>query len=223
MLTRKQYELLAYIDRYQKKTGFSPSFEEMKTALQLHSKSGIHRLVSALEERGFVKRHHHRARALEILRLPEVTPETKIPKGKEKSSNSKTQNIENHSIIKLPLYGRVAENHPLKSLIDQNDQIEIPASYIGKGKHYALIIKGDSMINAGILDGDVAIIQQTNQAKNNDIVVALINQHEITLKRLRIRKDSIALEPENDAYETRIFPSNSVRVQGKLVSLLRHY
>jgi repressor LexA len=240
MLTKKQYELLVFIDRHLNTTGFSPSFEEMKEALQLRSKSGIHRLISALEERGFLRRRHHRARALEVVRLPEAV--AAAPLAEEAASlppsNSFTPNIirgdfsaklpgvraaNDAGAVQLPLYGRIAAGLPIEALRDNGTQISVPTALLGNGEHYALEIAGESMIDAGILDGDTAIIRRGDTAETGQIVVALIDDNEVTLKRLRRRGNSIALEPANKAFETRIFPADRVKVQGRLVALLRHY
>jgi len=238
MLTRKQHELLVYIDRHLKQTGFSPSFEEMKEALQLKSKSGIHRLISALEERGFIGRRHHRARALEVLRLPEDTTARIAEPAAEAAASSFSPNVirgdfspriagvraaNEVAAIELPLYGRIAAGLPIEALRDAGSQIEVPMAMLSGGEHYALEVAGDSMIEAGILDGDTVIIRKGEQAENGQIVVALVDDTEVTLKRLRRRGNSIALEPCNVRHETRIFPADKVKVQGRLVGLLRRY
>jgi repressor LexA len=240
MLTRKQYELLVFIDRHLKQTGFSPSFEEMKEALQLKSKSGIHRLISALEERGFLSRRHHRARALEVVRLPDdaarrtepARPEAaaaaasfapNVIRGDFTSRLSGVRAANEAGAIQLPLYGRIAAGLPIEALRDQETVIEVPVALLGNGEHFALEVAGDSMVEAGILDGDTAIIRRSETAENGQIVVALLDDNEVTLKRLRRRGNSIALEPANARHETRIFPAERVKVQGKLVALLRHY
>jgi repressor LexA len=249
MLTRKQYELLIFIDKHLKQTGFSPSFEEMKEALQLRSKSGIHRLISALEERGFLSRRHHRARALEVVRLPDdatgrasgaaagagtgavhgSVPEAmpsfapNVIQGDFTSRLPGVRAANEAAAVQLPLYGRIAAGLPIEALRDQGEMIEVPVALLGNGEHYALEVAGDSMIDAGILDGDTVIIRRSETADNGQIVVALVDEGEVTLKRLRRRGNSIALEPANTRHETRIFPADRVRVQGKLVALLRHY
>jgi repressor LexA len=237
MLTRKQHELLVYIDRHLKQTGFSPSFEEMKDALQLKSKSGIHRLISALEERGFIGRRHHRARALEVLRLPEDTARP-VESANDATASSFSPNVirgdfspriagvraaNEVAAIELPLYGRIAAGLPIEALRDASSQIEVPMAMLSGGEHYALEVAGDSMIEAGILDGDTVIIRKGEQAENGQIVVALVDDTEVTLKRLRRRGNSIALEPCNVRHETRIFPADKVKVQGRLVALMRRY
>jgi repressor LexA len=238
MLTRKQYELLVFINRRLQETGVSPSFEEMKGALSLKSKSGIHRLISGLEERGFIRRLAHRARALEVVRLPEdtaVATRTRVASGGDRGRFSPTvihgdfkstlsgAAAAGGESAQLPLYGRIAAGTPIEALRDQSNMINIPASMLGNGEHYALEVAGDSMIDAGILEGDTVLIQRCDTAENGSIVVALIDNNEVTLKRLRRRGDSIALEPANKTYETRIFGPDRVKVQGKLVGLMRRY
>jgi repressor LexA len=234
MLTRKQHELLMFINQRLGATGVSPSFDEMKDALNLRSKSGIHRLISGLEERGFIRRLPHRARALEVIKLPD---EVAIPSAAEKSRFSPTvirgdfsgalpgSSVSTDSeAVDLPLYGRIAAGTPIEALRDQSATIGVPAALLGtSGEHYALEVAGDSMVDAGILDGDTVIIQRADTADNGSIVVALVDNLEVTLKRLRRRGASIALEPANQAYETRIFGPDRVKVQGKLVGLLRRY
>jgi repressor LexA len=237
MLTRKQHELLTFIDRHLKATGFSPSFEEMKEALQLRSKSGIHRLISALEERGFLRRHHHRARALEVVRLPEdLAPRPQAAVASEPAGfapnvirgdfGARLQGVRaanEAAAVQLPLYGRIAAGLPIEALRDNGAQIEVPIALLGNGEHYALEVAGDSMVEAGILDQDIVVIRRGETAENGQIVVALVDDTEVTLKRLRRRGNSIALEPANRNYETRILPAERVRVQGRLVALLRRY
>ncbi len=231
MLTRKQHELLTYIDRHLRDTGFSPSFDEMKAALNLRSKSGIHRLISALEERGFLQRRRHRARALEVLRLPEVpakavatTPFTpNVIQGDFTRQIGGVAAANDASAVELPLYGRIAAGLPIEAMRDGATRIEVPVAMLGRGEHYALEVAGDSMIEAGILDGDTVIIRQSEEAENGQIIVALIDDNEVTLKRLRRRGNSVALEPANPRHEIRIFPADRVRVQGRLVGLLRQY
>ena len=257
MLTRKQHELLVYIDRRIKQTGVSPSFDEMKSALGLRSKSGIHRLISGLEERGFIKRLAHRARALEVLRLPENLDQLEQGKAKAKAkktasakqasqkqddqagdaedSNFKPNVIEgtfklkgaashtSSAPVELPMYGRIAAGTPIEAFRDHTQTIDVPASLIGRGEHYALEVDGDSMVDAGIQDGDTALIQRCDTAENGAIVVALVEDNEVTLKRLRRKGQSVALEPANQRYETRIFGPDQVKVQGKLIGLFRKY
>lgn len=239
MLTRKQYELLMYIDRHLKQTGFSPSFEEMKDALKLKSKSGIHRLISALEERGFLGRRRHRARALEVLRLPEnlstrgngeaTTEEPAqsfsptVIRGDFTPKIPGVRAANDSEAIQLPLYGRIAAGLPIEALQDPTSFVDMPVALLGSGEHYALEVAGDSMVEAGILDGDTVIIRKGDTADTGQIVVAMVDDAEVTLKRLRRRGNSIALEPCNVRHETRIFPADRVKVQGRLVALLRRY
>ena len=234
MLTRKQHELLTFIDGHLKATGFSPSFEEMKEALQLRSKSGIHRLISALEERGFLRRRHHRARALEVTRLPNevgrelavVAPTPFAPnviRGDFSGRFPAVRAANEAAAVHLPLYGRIAAGLPIEALRDQGAQIEVPLALLGNGEHYALEVAGDSMVEAGILDGDTVVIRKGDVAENGQIIVALIDDAEVTLKRLRRRGNSVALEPANQRHEIRIFPADRVKVQGSLVALLRRY
>ncbi len=238
MLTRKQHELLMFIDRHLRDTGFSPSFEEMKEALRLKSKSGIHRLITALEERGFLKRRAHRARALEVIRLPDnLAPRMaqavpgpapafapNVIRGNFATNLSGVPKPANEApAVHLPLYGRIAAGLPIEALRDSGSSVEVPAAMLAGGEHYALEVAGDSMVEAGILDGDTVIIRRGDTAENGAIVVALVDESEVTLKRLRKRGNSVALEPANRAYETRIFGPDRVRVQGRLVGLLRKY
>lgn len=244
MLTRKQHELLMFIDRHLRSTGFSPSFEEMKDALKLRSKSGIHRLITALEERGFLRRRAHRARALEVIRLPEGVAPAPLPpilqpeeaaaprpgfaanviRGNFASNLAGVAKGANEAAaVSLPLYGRIAAGQPIEALRDQGTSVGVPAGLLGSGEHYALEVAGDSMIEAGILDGDTVIIRRGDTADSGDVVVALVDDAEVTLKRLRRRNNSIALEAANPRYETRIFGPDRVKVQGRLVGLLRRY
>jgi len=236
VLTKKQYELLLFIDKQLNSKGVSPSYDEMKDALGLASKSGIHRLITALQERGFIRRLPHKARALEVLKLPE-------DKVSKRPSNDFDSNVIQGSFngatdpmpvvpdtalgdsesVRLPLWGRIAAGTPIEALRDTSASVEVPASLLGLGDHYALDVDGDSMIDAGIHDGDTVIIQQADSAENGTIVVALVDNTEVTLKRLRRKGDSIALEPANAAYETRICGPDQVKVQGKLVGLFRKY
>jgi repressor LexA len=230
MLTRKQHELLLYLDQQLKKNGISPSFEEMKKALSLKSKSGIHRLITGLEERGFIRRLPHRARAIEVSRLPD---NIETSNGKDKSFKpnvikgdfklSGSIQPPSGDIVSLPLYGRIAAGTPIEALRDHSTNVDIPSSLIGKGEHYALEVDGESMIDAGINDGDTVVICRSDTADNGSIVVALIEDTEVTLKRLRRKGDSIALEPANTSFETRIFGPDQVKVQGQLVGLIRKY
>jgi repressor LexA len=232
MLTTKQHELLVFIDKHLRQTGCSPSFEEMKEALDLRSKSGIHRLITALEERGFLKRHKHRARALEVVRLSDdlSPPPRELPRFAPtviwgdfsgKLPGVRAANVA--GAISLPLYGKIAAGLPIEAMRDNEEEIEVPVTLIGLGDHFALEVEGDSMIEAGILDGDTVIIRKGESAENGQIIVALVDENEVTLKRLRRRGQSVALEPANARYETRIFPAERVRVQGTLAALLRRY
>jgi len=235
MLTRKQYELLLFIEERLRTTGVSPSFDEMKDALSLKSKSGIHRLITGLEERGFIRRLMHRARALEVIKMPENYPDP-VVKSTQPPRFSPTilsggfnplagaaQVASNADAVSLPLYGKIAAGTPIDALRDHSASVEVPASMLGNGDHYALTVEGDSMIEAGINDGDIVLIRQASQVEAGTIVVALVDDNEVTLKRLRRKGASIALEPANKNYETRIFPPDRVKVQGKLVGLLRYY
>lgn len=233
MLTAKQRELLLFINQRLVATGVSPSFDEMKDALRLKSKSGIHRLVSGLEERGFIRRLPHRARALEVVKLPEESAAPPVDRGgfsatvirgDFKASLAGAPVARDVEAVDLPLYGRIAAGTPIEALRDQSASVGVPASLLGRGgEHYALEVAGDSMIEAGIFDGDTVIIERSDTAENGAVVVALIDDQEVTLKRLRRRGASIALEPANEAYETRIFGPDRVKVQGRLVGLLRRY
>lgn len=237
MLTRKQLELLMFIHERLKESGVPPSFDEMKDALDLRSKSGIHRLILALEERGFIRRLPNRARALEVLRLPESA----TPRGGGGSRGGKfspaviegnlgrvrplreRREEETEQNVAIPVMGRIAAGTPISAIQSRSHTISLPPDLLTSGEHYALEVRGDSMIEAGILDGDTVVIKKQDNADTGDIVVALIDDEEATLKRLRKRGASIALEAANPAYETRIFGPDRVRIQGKLVSLLRKY
>ena len=226
MLTAKQKELLLYIHERIKETGVSPSFDEMKEALDLASKSGIHRLITALEERGFLRRLPHRARALEVLKLPDSAAPAAPPKGRGAFKPSVVSEGRDHGAndgASLPILGRIAAGVPIEALQNEIGRVAAPPELIGAGDHYALEVKGDSMIGAGILEGDVVILKRTESAESGDIVVALIDNEEATLKRLRTRGSSIALEAANPAYETRIFGPDRVAIQGKLVAMIRRY
>jgi repressor LexA len=268
MLTRKQHELLLFIRDRLSQSGVSPSFDEMKDALGLRSKSGIHRLISGLEERGFIRRLAHRARALEVVKLPEnavaaaaQAPAAQAPAAQAPAAHPAAPGAgngasaqaaaaaaasanfapnvirgnfqptlpgaaviaESAASVRLPLLGKIAAGQPIEALTNPTESIDFPASLLGRGEHFALKVDGDSMVEAGIYDGDTAIVQRCDTADNGAIVVALVDQNEVTLKRLRRKAGSIALEPANQAYETRIFGPDRVRVQGKLVGLLRKY
>jgi len=255
MLTKKQYELLMFIHQRVRETGVPPSFDEMKDALDLRSKSGIHRLITALEERGYIRRLEKRARALEIVRLPEnaaegvrpaatrnqaqrltrLEPGARGPRGDTRDhrlenripadSRQAAGHLRRHddSVTNVPVLGRIAAGTPIEALQNRGNEVPVPGMLLGSGEHYALEVTGDSMINAGILDGDTVIIRRVDSANTGDIVVALVDESEATLKRLRRRGDSIALEAANPAYETRLYGSDRVRIQGTLVGLIRRY
>ena len=231
MLTRKQHELLMFIHERIKETGVSPSFDEMKEALDLASKSGIHRLITALEERGFIRRLAHRARALEVLKLPEQATAAAPSKGRaafkpniiDGGGRSAPAPEPANDTRDLPLLGKIAAGTPIAAIQHERERFPVPESMLGAGEHYMLEIEGDSMIEAGILDGDMVVIKKADNANNGEIVVALVEGEEATLKRLRRKGGSIALEPANRAYETRIFRPEQVDVQGKLVGLFRRY
>jgi repressor LexA len=235
MLTRKQNELLHFINKRLTEAGVSPSFDEMKEALGLKSKSGIHRLITGLEERGFIRRLPHRARALEVLKLPDAVGITTsvrptatgfaptVIRGDFAGALPGAPLARDVEAVQLPLYGRIAAGTPIEALRDSSSFVDVPAGLLGRGEYYALEVDGDSMVNAGILDGDTVVIERVDNAENGTIVVALVDNNEATLKRLRRKGDSIALEPANPAYETRIFGPDRVRVQGRLIGLLRRY
>ena len=249
MLTKKQHELLLFIHGHLQRHGVSPSFDEMKDALALKSKSGIHRLITGLEERGFIKRLPHRARAVEVTRLPEdlgTAPQVassqpglgqagpiigdqkpgfapRVIQGDFSGSLPGAQPANDSEALQLPLYGRIAAGTPIEALRDYSTHVDVPSAMIGTGEHYALEVDGDSMVDAGILDGDTVLIERCDSADNGAIVVALIDKEEATLKRLRRKGGAIALEPANQAYETHIFPPERVTIQGRLVGLLRRY
>lgn len=233
MLTKKQLDLLEFIHKRVQRDGVPPSFDEMKEALDLRSKSGIHRLITALEERGFIRRLAHRARALEIVKLPDAL-QTKlggqsgfkprvIDGDRPDSRPTGAIALENSGSIELPVMGRIAAGVPIAAISEVSHKVSVPASMVGKGDHYALEVKGDSMIDAGINDGDVVIIRESSTADNGDIVVALVEDAEATLKRYRRNGSAIALEAANPAYETRLFRDDQVKVQGRLVGLIRSY
>ena len=236
MLTKKQSELLRFINERLKEDGVPPSFDEMKEALDLRSKSGIHRLIMALEERGFIRRLPNRARALEVLRLPESsTPSPGARGGKfspsviegdlgrVRQTNTIPRPGDDSGSVSIPVMGRIAAGTPISAIQSRSHTIGMPADMLGQGDHFALEVRGDSMIEAGILDQDVVIIRKQDTAETGDIVVALIDDEEATLKRLRKRGASIALEAANPAYETRIFGPDRIRIQGRLVTLIRKY
>ena len=226
MLTAKQKELLLYIHERIKETGVSPSFDEMKEALDLASKSGIHRLITALEERGFLRRLPHRARALEVLKMPDSAAPAAPPKGRNAfrpSVVSEGRSGTGAFGSGVPILGQIAAGVPIAAIQNEVGRIDAPSDLMSSADHFALEVKGDSMIGAGILDGDVVIIRRGDTAESGDIVVALVDEEEATLKRLRKRGNSIALEAANPAYETRIFGPDRVQIQGKLVAMIRRY
>jgi len=239
MLTKKQFDLLMFIHQRMTDTGVPPSFEEMKDALDLKSKSGIHRLITALEERGFIRRLPNRARALEVVRLPDamggplrrgfspsviegsappVPAERRAPMRPPLRSVAPTAEV-----VDVPIMGRIAAGVPIEAIQEQTDVVPFPASMLSGGEHFALEVRGDSMIDAGIHDGDTVILRRTDRAETGDIVVALVDDEEATLKRIRKRGNTVALEAANPQYETRIFGPDRVRIQGTLTALLRHY
>ena len=225
MLTSKQRELLLFIHERISSTGVSPSFDEMKEALDLASKSGIHRLITALEERGFIRRLANRARALEVLKLPDSATPAAPPKGRQafRPSVVGDAKLPISANDTIPVLGRIAAGVPIEAIQNQVDAINAPTGLSAAAEHFALEVSGDSMIDAGILNGDVVVLQRTDSASSGDIVVALIDEQEATLKRLRKKGNSVALEAANPAYETRIFGPDRVRIQGKLVALVRRY
>ena len=233
MLTKKQSELLRFINERLKEAGVPPSFDEMKEALDLRSKSGIHRLIIALEERGFIRRLPNRARALEVLKLPESSTPSPVRArrfepsviegnlGRARPSSSPEEDV--RAMVSIPVMGRIAAGTPISALQSRSHSVGLPPDMLPAGEHYALEVRGDSMIEAGILDSDMVVIRRQDTGESGDIVVALSDDEEATLKRLRKRGASIALEAANPAYETRIFGPDRVQIQGKLVSLIRRY
>src|SRR5712671_6375864 len=221
VLTRKQNELLMFINKRLNDDGVSPSFDEMKEALRLKSKSGIHRLITGLEERGFLRRLPHRARALQVLKLPDAAA---MPAPNVTPLLAGAIQVANEAqALSLPLYGRIAAGTPIEALRDNSTTVDVPVTLLGSGAHYCLEVQGDSMVEAGIQNGDIAIIKSADTAESGEIVVALIDDTEATLKRLRRKGASIALEPANPAYETRIFGPDRVKIQGRLAGLYRRY
>lgn len=247
MLTHKQRQLLMFIHEKLEATGIPPSFDEMKEALDLASKSGIHRLITALEERGFIRRLHNRARAMEIIKFPDLMPNnnaknvvpinsntTSTQESAQVAANKPIENnisiaqsannqAANNSTVAIPVMGRIAAGVPISAIQHQTHTLSMPIDMVGKGEHYALEVKGDSMIEAGIHDGDTVIIRKANIALTGEIIVALIDDEEATLKRYRPKGSIVELEAANPAYETRILPSNRVNIQGKLIGLFRSY
>jgi repressor LexA len=234
MLTRKQFELLRFIHERLTEAGVPPSFDEMKDALDLRSKSGIHRLITALEERGFIRRLPNRARAIEVIKLPDSVAHglgtgrsrgfvPSVIEGNLGKARHADSDDDSGRSIAVPVMGRIAAGTPIEAIQTRSHTINVPPDLLSSGDHFALEVRGDSMIEAGILDGDIALIRKSDGADTGDIVVALIDDEEATLKRFRRRGASIALEPANTAYEVRILPPNRVRIQGKLVGLFRRY
>jgi repressor LexA len=237
MLTRKQFELLRFIHERLTEAGVPPSFDEMKDALDLRSKSGIHRLITALEERGFIRRLPNRARAIEVIKLPDSVAHginggrsrgfrpsvIEGDLGRVRAASANPGDEDSAHPIAVPVMGRIAAGTPIEAIQTRSHVINMPADLLTGGEHFALEVRGDSMIEAGILDGDIALIRRSEAAETGDIVVALIDDEEATLKRFRRRGASIALEPANPSYEVRILPPNRVRIQGKLVGLFRRY
>jgi repressor LexA len=236
MLTRKQHELLRFIHERLRESGVPPSFDEMKDALDLKSKSGIHRLITALEERGFIRRLPNRARALEVIRLPEsvaASPARRFTPSVVEGGLARTAKPaappppppgdESRRHISIPVMGRIAAGVPISAIQNRSHSISLSPDLLPSGEHYALEVRGDSMVDAGILDGDLVVIRKQDQANTGDIIVALIDEEEATLKRFRRRGSSIALEAANPLYETRVLGPDRVKIQGKLVSLVRRY
>lgn len=225
MLTRKQHELLLFIQQRLEESGISPSFEEMKDALDLKSKSGVHRLISALEERGFIRRLANRARALEIIRQPDDVTGTARPARSnvvEMPRAKATPPSAANDVIEIPLHGKIAAGMPIEALEDSRT-LPVPAALLGAGEHYALEVSGDSMIEAGIFDGDFALVRKTDVARDGEIVVALVRGEEATLKYLRRENGMVRLDPANAAYEAQVYSPGEVQVQGRLAGLLRRY
>ncbi len=228
MLTRKQLDLLDFINKRLQRDGVPPSFDEMKEALDLRSKSGIHRLITALEERGFIRRLAHRARAIEIVKLPEALakggPTLRVIDGDKTDlpDPAGAMPVEAQA-LELPVMGKIAAGVPYEAISHEHSRVAVPGTMVGKGHHYALEVKGDSMIDAGINHGDIVVIRETSTADNGDIVVALVKDHEATLKRFRQQGDTVALEAANPAFETQLYRDHEVKVQGRLVGLIRSY
>lgn len=217
MLTQKQYQLLMFINKVIKETGCSPSFEEMKAAVGLKSKSGIHALIEALEEREFIRKLPHKARALEVIKMPKFKPKAIIEE--EKKREIALQN----SAAQILLYGKIAAGTPIEAIANETEKVSVPFEMVNRGQFYALTIEGDSMIEAGILDGDTVIIKKADTANNGEIVVALVDESEATLKILKRENNEVVLIPCNSAYQPRRLPAQRVRVQGVLAGLMRSY
>lgn len=232
MLTQKQYDLLLFIHSFLRQKGVSPSFDEMREGIHLKSKSGVHRLIGGLVERGYLSRLNNRARALEVLRLPENAARETFPARNPRSEQLRSTPLANMRqtftnsltmVAQLPLYGRIAAGTPIEALRDETMMVEVPTTMLGKGDHYALEVEGDSMIEAGILDGDTVVIERCERAGIGDIIVALVEDSEATLKRYRQDGDKILLEPANRHYLTRSYRGDQVKIQGRLVGLMRKY
>lgn len=217
MLTEKQYKLLLFINKVIKETGCSPSFDEMKEAVNLKSKSGIHALIEALVERSFLKKLPHKARALEVLRLPKLKPSSIL------EEERKREEAIRNGMVEIPLYGKIAAGTPIEAIADENEKFSVPYDMVSRGQFYALTIEGDSMVNIGIMDGDTVIIKKAETAHNGEIVVALVDDNEATLKEIRREGNEVLLIPKNDNYEIRRFPAARVKVQGILSGLIRTY
>jgi repressor lexA len=217
MLTEKQYKLLMFINKVTKETGCCPSFDEMKEAVNLKSKSGIHALIEALVERNFLKKLPHKARALEVLRLPKLKPSSILEEEK------KREEALHNGMVEIPLYGKIAAGTPIEAIANESERFSVPYDMVSRGQYYALTVEGDSMVNIGIMDGDTVIIKKADTANNGDIVVALVDESEATLKEIKKENGEVLLIPKNDNYQIRRFPASRVRVQGILSSLIRTY
>lgn len=217
MLTEKQYKLLMFINKVTKETGCCPSFDEMKEAVNLKSKSGIHALIEALVERNFLKKLPHKARALEVLRLPKLKPSSILEEEK------KREEALHNGMVEIPLYGKIAAGTPIEAIANESERFSVPYDMVSRGQYYALTVEGDSMVNIGIMDGDTVIIKKADTANNGDIVVALVDESEATLKEIKKENGEVLLIPKNDNYQIRRFPASRVRVQGILSGLIRTY
>lgn len=217
MLTEKQYRLLMFINKVTKETGCCPSFDEMKEAVNLKSKSGIHALIEALVERNFLKKLPHKARALEVLRLPKLKPSSILEEEK------KREEALHNGMVEIPLYGKIAAGTPIEAIANESERFSVPYDMVSRGQYYALTVEGDSMVNIGIMDGDTVIIKKADTANNGDIVVALVDESEATLKEIKKENGEVLLIPKNDNYQIRRFPASRVRVQGILSGLIRTY
>lgn len=217
MLTEKQYKLLMFINKVTKETGCCPSFDEMKEAVNLKSKSGIHALIEALIERNFLKKLPHKARALEVLRLPKLKPSSILEEEK------KREEALHNGMVEIPLYGKIAAGTPIEAIANESERFSVPYDMVSRGQYYALTVEGDSMVNIGIMDGDTVIIKKADTANNGDIVVALVDESEATLKEIKKENGEVLLIPKNDNYQIRRFPASRVRVQGVLSGLIRTY